>query len=69
MEDLPADQQPTSILEFCYETESDELPLMQVMNNLAFEASEQGRKFDANFISVYNPEKKEFEYYVQRLIG
>jgi len=42
---------------------------MQVMNNLAFEESEQGKILDANFISMYNQDKKEFEYYIQRLVG
>ncbi len=39
------------------------------MNSLAFEDGEQGRNFDANFISTYNKDKKQFEYFVQRLIG
>ena len=39
------------------------------MNGIAFEESYQGKKFDANFISVYNKEKDEYEYYIQRLIG
>ncbi len=39
------------------------------MNSLAFKESEQAKIFDANFISMYNKEKKEFEYYIQRLIG
>jgi hypothetical protein len=42
---------------------------MQVMNSLAFQESTQAKKLDANFISVYNTEKKEFEYYVQRMLG
>jgi len=24
---------------------------------------------DANFISIYNPDKKDFDYFIQRLIG
>jgi hypothetical protein len=56
-------------MEFVYETLSEELPLMQVMNSLAFQESSQAKKLDANFISVYNTEKKEFEYYVQRMLG
>lgn len=39
------------------------------MNGLAFEEFDQGKKFDANFISVYNKDKDEYDYYVQRLIG
>jgi hypothetical protein len=56
-------------LEFVYETETEELPIMQVMNNLAFEEGEQGKVLDANFISMYNQDKKEFEYFIQRLVG
>lgn len=56
-------------MEFSYETETEELPIMQVMNQLAFKDGEQAKIFDANFISTYNIEKKEFEYYIQRLIG
>jgi hypothetical protein len=57
------------VMEFQYETEEDELPLMQVMNYIAFDQGEKGRKFDANFISILNPERKEFEYFIQRLAG
>ena len=39
------------------------------MNALAFDVGEKGRKFDANFISIYNPSRKEFDYYIQRLAG
>jgi len=56
-------------MEFRYDSEDCELPLMQVMNSLAFESGEKGRKFDANFISIFNKEKNEFEYYIQRLCG
>jgi hypothetical protein len=56
-------------MEFVYETESEELPIMQVMNSLAFSQDKQGKLLDANFISIWNTDKKEFEYYVQRLIG
>jgi hypothetical protein len=56
-------------LEFIYETDSAELPLMHVMNTLAFEQSMQSKILDANFISMYNADKKDFEYYIQRLVG
>jgi hypothetical protein len=55
------------VLFSCY-TESDELPLMQIMNAVAFD-DEKGSKFDGNFISVLNEDKTDFEYYVQRLLG
>ena len=42
---------------------------MQVMNQMAFKEGEQAKIFDANFISMYNKDKNEFEYYIQRLIG
>lgn len=46
-----------------------DLPLTQIMNYMAFEQGERGRKFDANFISVFNPDRNEFEYFIQRLGG
>jgi hypothetical protein len=52
------------VLEFTYETETEELPIMQVMNQMAFKEGEQARIFDANFISMYNKDKNEFEYYI-----
>lgn len=54
----------SKILEFRFETPENELPLMQIMNYLAFDTGEKGRKFDANFISVYIKERNEFEYYI-----
>ena len=42
---------------------------MVVMNALAFDLGEKGRKFDANFISIFNKDRNEFEYYIQRLCG
>ena len=38
------------------------------MNLLAFD-QEQGEAFDANFISIYNEDEEDFEYYVQRITG
>ena len=38
------------------------------MNLLAFD-KEQCEAIDANFISIYNSEEGDFEYYVQRIIG
>lgn len=38
------------------------------MNLLAFD-KEQGEAFDANFISIYNKEEEDFDYYVQRITG
>ena len=34
------------------------------MNGIAFEESDQGKRFDANFVSVYNKERDEYEYYL-----
>ena len=49
---------------FSYQTENDELPIMQIMNGIAFDEGEKGNKFDANFLSLFNKKKNEFEYYV-----
>ena len=45
-----------------------ELTLPQVMNLLAFD-KDQSDTFDANFISIYNEEDEDFDYYVQRIMG
>lgn len=37
---------------------------MQIMNGIAFDESEKGTKFDANFISILNKDKGDFDYYV-----
>ncbi len=42
---------------------------MQIMNGIAFEESEKGSKFDANFIALMNDDRGDYEYYVQRLMG
>jgi len=34
------------------------------MNQMAFKEGEQAKIFDANFISMYNKDKNEFEYYI-----
>lgn len=39
------------------------------MNGIAFDESEKGNKFDANFIAIMNKDKGIFDYYVQRLLG
>ncbi len=49
---------------FSYETENDELPIMQILNGIAFDDSEKGEKFDANFISLLNSNRNEFEYFI-----
>ena len=56
-------------MDFTYDSDELELPLMHLMNCMAFESGEKGRKFDANFISHFNSKTKEFEYYIQRLAG
>ena len=58
------DPKTYQVINFTYETENDELPIMQIMNAIAFEESEKGAKFDGNFIALLNDERKEFEYYV-----
>ena len=54
---------------FSYETDNDELPLITIMNGITFDENEKGKKFDANFISIYNKQKDDFDYYVERLLG
>ena len=39
------------------------------MNGIAFDETEKGNKFDANFIALMNEKKGDFDYYVQRLMG
>jgi len=41
--------------------------LVAIMNGLAFEGGERGRKFDASFAS--RPHAGHFEYFIQRLAG
>ena len=43
------------------------MPLVAIMNGLAFEGGERGRKFDANFAS--RSKGDHFEYFIQRLAG
>ena len=38
------------------------------MNLISFDGQQESQ-LDANFISQYNKEKEEFDYYVQRLVG
>lgn len=57
------------VVAFSYATENDELPIMQILNGIAFDEGEKGEKFDGNFISVLNPRTNEFEYYIERLVG
>lgn len=52
------------VREFYFESEEVELPLSVVLNGIAFDIGEKGRKFDANFISRFNQQKNEFEYYI-----
>jgi len=52
------------LLEFKYDAIEDQLPLVTIMNSLAFEGGERGRKFDANFASRIDPKRGEFEYFV-----
>ena len=49
---------------FSYETDNDELPIMQILNGIAFDESEKGSKFDGNFISILNASRNEYEYYI-----
>jgi hypothetical protein len=43
--------------QFSYNTENDELPIMQIMNGIAFDETEKGTKFDANFIALMNKDR------------
>lgn len=56
------------VIKFEYTTETDELPIIEVMNHMVFD-EDIGDKVDGNFISQYNEKKGVFDYYVQRLIG
>ena len=38
------------------------------MNLLAFDPDDGG-VFDANFISIYNYQEEDFDYFVQRMVG
>ena len=69
IEDPKTAEEEKQYLCFSYQTENDELPIMQIMNGIAFDEGEKGNKFDANFLSLYNEKKLEFEYFVQRLMG
>ena len=60
---------PIQRLEFRNESEEYEMPLVAIMNIMAFEQGQKGRKFDANFISVFNDKRGEFDYFIQRLAG
>ena len=40
------------------------MPLVAIMNIMAFEQGQKGRKFDANFISVFNDKRGEFDYFI-----
>lgn len=54
---------------FSYETETDELPFITIMNGLSFEEGKKGEKFNANFISIYDEKEQKFNYFVERLLG
>jgi hypothetical protein len=54
--------------EFSYKSEFNEILLTALMNILAFDA-DVGTKLDANFISIFNPSKNDFDYFVERLLG
>ena len=45
-----------------------EMIFTSLMNLLAFDSPSEGQ-IDANFISRYNEQEKDFDYYVQRLLG
>lgn len=57
------------VVAFSYQTENDELPIMMILNGIAFDEGEKGEKFDGNFITVMNNRTGEFEYYIERLMG
>ncbi len=44
------------------------MPIVDLMNCIFYDKSQSGL-LDANFISIYNKQKGDFDYYVQRLVG
>ena len=42
--------------------------IVDLMNSIFYD-KQQGPILDANFISIYNEEKRDFDYFVQRLMG
>ena len=63
-------EHPTThqVHEFYAQTDEPELTLTNVMNWITFD-TEQGDRFDANFISRRNEATQDFDYYVQRLMS
>ena len=57
-----------STSEFYCMSEFSEMLLPTLMNLISFDGQQESQ-LDANFISQYNKEKEEFDYYVQRLVG
>jgi hypothetical protein len=51
-----------------YEGKADYMLLADLMNHLFFN-SRYAEEMDANFISVFDKKKEEFEYFIQRLAG
>jgi len=45
----------------------DYLFFIDLMNQVSFGV--EAEKIDANFISIYNPNEDDFDYYVERLVG
>jgi hypothetical protein len=51
-----------------YDGKSEEMLITDIINS-AFFSKENAADLDANFISIYDPKNKMFNYYIQRLIG
>jgi hypothetical protein len=51
-----------------YDGNSEFILISELMNNLFF-ASRYSEEIDANFISMYDKKKEEFEYFIQRIAG
>jgi hypothetical protein len=48
--------------------EYDEMPLARLMNKLCF-ASSHANELKTNFVSVYNKQTDEFEYYIESMLS
>jgi hypothetical protein len=53
---------------FTHGDDYDSITLTRLMNFLAF-ANDDRETFNANFVSIFNAGKHEYEYFVERLVG
>jgi hypothetical protein len=52
----------------CYDGKSEFILISELMNNLFFNGK-YTEEMDANFISMFDKKKQDFEYFIQRLAG